>query len=116
MGPYIKGDLVLVMFPFSNLKGTAKRPAIVLHDLPGDDIILCQVTSKTHGNSHEIPLNMSNLVSGAMPVTSYVLPFKIFTGCKTELKENRRGDKVLGHLKDDKLKEVIDGVVHFITK
>jgi len=46
MARFIKGDIVVVPFPFSDLSTSKKRPALVLADLPGNDIILCQITSK----------------------------------------------------------------------
>ncbi|MGB7785338.1 MAG: type II toxin-antitoxin system PemK/MazF family toxin [Salinimicrobium sp.] len=40
-----KGDLVLISFPFTNLKGAKRRPAVVL--LASEiDIIVCFITSK----------------------------------------------------------------------
>ena len=42
-----KGDLVLVSFPFTNLKGKKRRPAAVLY--AGElDAIVCFITSKTN--------------------------------------------------------------------
>jgi mRNA interferase MazF len=46
MGRFIKGDIVVVPFPFSDLSGAQKRPAWVLANLRGDDLILCQITSQ----------------------------------------------------------------------
>ena len=45
MGGFVKGDVVVLNFPFSDLSGTKRRPALVLADLKDDDIILCQITS-----------------------------------------------------------------------
>ncbi len=41
-----KHDLLLVDFPFSNLKDKKIRPALVLKVLEGRNIILCQITTK----------------------------------------------------------------------
>lgn len=46
MERFVKGDVVVIPFPFTDLSGTKRRPALVLADLPGDDIILCQITSQ----------------------------------------------------------------------
>ena len=37
-----KGDIITIPFPFTDLSGNKKRPAFVIADLPGDDIIVCQ--------------------------------------------------------------------------
>ena len=45
MGKFIKGDVVVILFPFSDLSGSKRRPALVLADINGDDVILSQITS-----------------------------------------------------------------------
>ena len=47
MARFIKGDVVVVLFPFSDLTQAKRRPAFVVSVLDGDDVILCQITSKT---------------------------------------------------------------------
>jgi len=39
MGRFVKGDIVVLNFPFSDLSGTKRRPALVLADLIGNDIM-----------------------------------------------------------------------------
>ncbi len=45
MEKFVKGDIVVVPFPFSNLTRAKRRPALVITPLAGDDVILCQITS-----------------------------------------------------------------------
>lgn len=47
MGRFVKGDVVVLPFPFSDLSASKKRPAFVVANLPGDDVILCQITSQS---------------------------------------------------------------------
>jgi mRNA interferase MazF len=47
MEKLVKGDVVVVPFPFSDLSQSKRRPALVIASLEGDDAILCQITSKT---------------------------------------------------------------------
>jgi mRNA interferase MazF len=44
---FVKGDVVVVPFPFSNLSQSKRRPALVIALLEGNDAILCQIISKT---------------------------------------------------------------------
>ena len=45
MAEFVKGDVVVVPFPFSDLSQAKRRPALVISKLDGDDLILCQITS-----------------------------------------------------------------------
>jgi len=45
MERFVKGDIVVVRFPFSDLSSSKKRPALVIADLSGDDYILAQITT-----------------------------------------------------------------------
>ena len=46
MTRYSFGDIVIVDFPFTDLSGSKRRPALVLaHDLE-DDVVLARITSK----------------------------------------------------------------------
>jgi len=82
MGQFVKGDVVIIPFPFSDLSGSKKRPAFVVADLPGDDIIVCQVTSKAKSDPFALPLCASDFISGGLPVDSFIRPNKLFTADK----------------------------------
>jgi len=46
MARFVKGDVVVIPFPISDLSQAKRRPALVLTNLEGDDLILCQITSQ----------------------------------------------------------------------
>lgn len=71
--------IVLVPFPFSDLSKTKLRPAVVIADAGRGDWILCQITSNPYGDSSAIKITDESLASGALCVTSYVRPGKLFT-------------------------------------
>lgn len=56
MERFIKGDVVVISFPFSNLTRNKRRPAFVIKDLPDNDILLCQITSKPNKDNFSIQL------------------------------------------------------------
>ncbi|MFP5041396.1 type II toxin-antitoxin system PemK/MazF family toxin [Parasediminibacterium sp. JCM 36343] len=82
MEGFIKGDIVVIPFPFSDLSGSKKRPALVLADLPGDDILLCQITSQPTKDIFAIKLKHTDFELGSLPVESYIRPTRIFTADK----------------------------------
>lgn len=82
MAGFIKGDIVVVPFPFSDLSGTKKRPALVLANLPGNDIILCQITSRFRKDKFSIELSSNSFHAGGLSILSYIRPNRIFTADK----------------------------------
>lgn len=72
MATFIKGDVVVMPFPFSDLSDSKRRPALVLSDSQGDDVILCQITSKNTRDNSAIPLENSDLMSAEMQVSSNI--------------------------------------------
>lgn len=82
MAKFVKGDIVVIPFPFSDLSGSKRRPAYALVDLPGDDIILCQITSRVKVNEFFVDLDFSDFQDGSLPVASRIRPARIFTADK----------------------------------
>jgi mRNA interferase MazF len=84
MARFIKGEVVVIPFPFSDLSGSKRRPALVLADLAGDDILLCQITSQNSPKDIlAIPLLAADFKSGALSLASNIRPNRLFTADKT---------------------------------
>lgn len=79
MGRFIKGDVVVLPFPFSDLTANKKRPALVVANLSGDDIIVCLITSQNTKDSYAISLSNSELASGNLKQISNIRPNRLFT-------------------------------------
>ncbi|WP_457627371.1 type II toxin-antitoxin system PemK/MazF family toxin [Persephonella sp.] len=102
MERFIRGDVVVVPFPFSDLSHFKKRPALVIASLEGEDLILCQITSRYKKDKYSISLNQSDFNEGKLKVNSFIRPNKIFTAHK---------DLILykaGHIKEEKMREVLE--------
>ncbi|EKD84628.1 MAG: hypothetical protein ACD_38C00185G0014 [uncultured bacterium] len=87
MGKFTVGSIVLVAFPFSNLKGQKIRPALVLANVEFGNIILCQITSKPYTSKIAICIKSKDFAKGKLPVESFVRPDKVFTADTTIIKK-----------------------------
>jgi mRNA interferase MazF len=79
VGKPVAGDIVVLPFPQTNLQIGKRRPALVVVDLTGDDLILCQITSQTHRDAYSIPLDRDDFQSGQLAVRSFIRPNRLFT-------------------------------------
>ncbi len=108
-GP-VKGDVVVVPFPFSDLTGAKRRPALVLAAPGGNDLILCQITSQAVRDPHAIALTNADFETGSLRRDSNARPNRIFT-CDRSLILYKAGS-----LKQEKMREVVDGAVKILRQ
>jgi mRNA interferase MazF len=77
------GSVVLVPFPFTDLSGRKRRPALIVcaTGINPDDVILCGITSHIPQvlSSWETSLGASDLVGREMPKSSVIQIAKLFT-------------------------------------
>lgn len=76
---YSQKEIVQIPFPYSDLTGFKKRPALIIsnNQLTKPDKICCLVTSKINGKDLEI-IN-SSIKQGNLPFKSAIRPHRIFT-------------------------------------
>jgi mRNA interferase MazF len=83
MERFVKGDIVVLPFPYSDLSVSKRRLAMVLANLKGDDIILCQITSQFVKDDYSITLNNSDFITGSLNKPSNIRPNRLFTAEKS---------------------------------
>ena len=66
MGKPLAGEVVVLPFPQTNLQAGKRRPALVVADLPGDDLILCQITSQARSDTYSISLGTGDFERGQL--------------------------------------------------
>ena len=96
-------------FPFSDLKSTIKRPALILANLEGKDVILCQITKVERKDKNKVSLDQHNLKTGNLKLKSFIRPSRLFTIEKSLISYK------IGSLKENKLSEVIKILVEVFT-
>ncbi|MCS7288322.1 MAG: type II toxin-antitoxin system PemK/MazF family toxin [Roseiflexus sp.] len=109
MGAFVRGDVVVAPFPFSNLSAAKKRPALVVATLTGDDVILCQITSQAVSDIYAIPLTDRDFTRGGLWQASHIRPNRLFTA---------EGGIILyraGTVSPSKMQEVLAKLVQVLT-
>ncbi len=108
MGRFMKGEVVVAPFPFSDLSQAKRRPALVVAELTGDDVLLCQITSRTVADQYALPLESADFASGGLRQHSNIRPNRLFTA---------EGEIILyrtGILTTEKIQEVVDKIVEIV--
>ena len=105
---FVKGDIVVIPFPFSDLSQAKRRPALVVASLKGDDLILCQITSQKIRDEYAVHFDGSDIVGGTLDKSSNIRPNRLFTADRHIILYK------VGTLSLDKMKEVVDRVVEIV--
>jgi mRNA interferase MazF len=75
----VAGEVVVIPFPRTDVGGGKRRPALVIDDLPGQDLILCQITSRAHYDAFSVPLDGTDFESGQFAHQCFIRPQRLFT-------------------------------------
>ena len=109
MGLFIKGQVLKVIFPFSDLSDAKKRPGLVVATIQGDDTILCQITSQNdEQDPYAISLFSEDFDEGNLRQPSYIRPNKIFTADLSII------SGVIGYISQNKMDEVDKAIIRIL--
>jgi len=82
MGTFAGRQVILLIFPFSDLSATKLRPALLLADAGKGDWVLCQITSNPYADAHAVLLSEEDFVEGGLQRISYARPGKLLPPMK----------------------------------
>jgi PemK-like, MazF-like toxin of type II toxin-antitoxin system len=104
----VAGEIVVIPFPRRDSgKG---RPALVIADLPGADLILCQITSRAHFDGFAVPLDSSDCERGQIDQPCFIRPQRLFSV------EHHIILQSLGKVTEPKLGEVLKRAREFFVE
>jgi mRNA interferase MazF len=104
----VRGDVVVIPFPFSDLSQAKRRPALVLAELNGDDLILCQITSQATKDRYSISLEADDFSEGRLNQSSSLRPNRLFTADSAIILYKA------GSVRPRKLDQVVERVIEIL--
>ena len=104
MERFVVGEIIVISFPFTDLNSSRKRPALILSALEGDDIVVCEITSKPRKDLYSVSLENNDLEKGKLKIKSIIRPNRLLTINKSKI--NYKFDKI----KEYKLQEVLSKI------
>ena len=111
MGTFTKGDIVLFPFPYTDLTNRKLRPCLVLSEEMGEDILLCQITSKKiRKDRFCVEILQNQTIDGSLHIDSYIRANMIFTANRTQIL------KKICIIKDKQYNEVVNIINNLIRK
>ncbi|MBW2986797.1 type II toxin-antitoxin system PemK/MazF family toxin [Candidatus Woesearchaeota archaeon] len=110
MEKLMKGDVIVIPFPFSDLTSNKKRPALIAAALKGDDFVLCQITSKSKKDNYAISLSNKDFEQGNLSIPSMIRPNKLFTANKSLIEYK------IGSLKKKEINNVSEKICEIFKK
>ena len=112
---YEQGDLVLVPFPFTDLLGQKRRPALIISpnrfNTISDDVVLAALTSRIPSklSPFQVSLEARDVLGDVLPRKSVVLLNKLLTVHKDRIVRN------LARLTNTKLGEILGALSDFYS-
>ena len=111
MVPFTKGDIVLFPFPYTDLSHRKLRPCLVLSDEMGQDVLLCQITSRQSiKDKNVVELKQQQTIGGSLMIDSFIRSNMLFTASKHQIQ--RRVCKIPGSI----YAQTVDRIAQLIRK
>ena len=110
MERFVKGDVVVLPFPYTDFSGAKKRPAVVIANIKGQNIILAQITTNQRNDEDLISLRKKDFSSGSLNSDSFIMASLIFTA------DSSRVSYRAWKIKFEKVKEVQNKLIEVFTR
>ena len=101
------GDIVIVRFPYTDMRGATLRPGLIVADVNYQsqvDWIVCRITTESNPGSGQISLSNADLADGQLNENSWLRPDRLMT-----MNQKILGNTI-GRLTDAKLAEILAAV------
>ena len=110
MERFVKGDVVVLPFPYTDFSSVKKRPAVVIATLKGQNVILAQITTNQRNDEDLVSLAKKYFASGSLSSDSFIMASLIFTTDVSQIEYKA------GKITPTKIKEVQNKLIEVFTR
>jgi mRNA interferase MazF len=110
METFMKGDIVVMEYPYSDYSEYKKRPAVITAGPFGDDVIVCPISSRLKKDEYCIDLSDEDMEDKSLRLSSFVRTNFISTVDKSIIAYS------IDRLKEPKISEVEKKLVKIFTQ
>jgi|SRR3989344_3792319 len=110
MERFVKGDIVVLPFPYTDFSVIKNRPASVIANLRGNNLILAQITTNEREDEDLVKLSGKDFSFGSLKKDSYIMASLIFTAEISKIKY------IAGKIKTEKIKEIENKLIEVFTR
>lgn len=79
MCAFVRGDVVVLPFPYADNTGYKRRPALVVSAFSAKELIVCAITSRKVRDDYCVNLAQADFENGSIRSDSYIRPNYVFT-------------------------------------
>ncbi len=109
MERFVRGDVVVLPYPYTNLKETKRRPAVIISKPVERDYVVCPITTQIQKDAQCVGLTHTDFQEGKLAnPTNFIRSNKPFTVDYSVIIYK------VGTLKEERIKEVIDRLTSFL--
>ncbi len=110
MERFVKGDVVVLPFSYTDFSSVKKRPAVVIATLRGQNVILAQITTNQRNDEDLVSLRGKDFASGSLSSDSFIMASLVFTADVSQIEYKA------GKIKPEKIKEVQNKLIEVFTR
>lgn len=110
MERFVKGDVVVLPFPYTDFSSVKKRPAVVVANLKGQNVILAQITTNQRHDEDLVSLRKKDFSSGSLSSDSFIMASLLFTADASRISYKA------GKIKQKKVEEVQKELIEVFTR
>lgn len=112
MARFVKGDIVLLPFPFSGEQDYKHRPALVLASWDyagGTDYLVCLITTQPADDPYLMELSQVDTLGMSLTQKCYLRPTYLFAP------DERVISRKMDHMKPKKLEQIVQIIADVLT-